>query len=172
MSHFHGSHLQDMVDDLARDVDPGWFDAVTELGCVVDFVDEQAAVLRLEEVDRDNTATDGFRRGKRCGVELWSDRTVGRCTTAGRVGDPMRRRPIDGADCLIADDEAPDVTPGFLDILLDVEDRVLVTPECLLMLEECLGRVPIVDLGQETPPGTRERFQDDGVAHLLDRFER
>src|SRR2546428_9193284 len=68
---------------------------------------------------------------------------------------------VDGADRLIAHDDRPDVALGLVDVLLDVKNPVLVGAERLLVLEHRLGGVPVVDLGEQSPPGPDHRLRSE-----------
>ena len=69
---------------------------------------------------------------------------------------------------LVADDEGADVAPGLVDVLLDVEDRVVIRAQHLLVLQDRLGRLAVVDLGQQAAPRADGRLQHHRIAHLLD----
>ncbi len=83
----------------------------------------------------------------------------------------MIRAAVNGGDTFIADDKAADIAALFLDVLLDVENRVVVTAEHGLVFEHGFRRVAIVDLGQQATPGTDCRLQHHRVAQFLDRLE-
>ena len=71
-------YLQTEVHHALRNVDAGRRDAVAKLHRVVDFVDEQASVGILEQVERDETATDCTSRPGADVRELRRDRAVAR----------------------------------------------------------------------------------------------
>ena len=55
----------------------------------------------------------------------------------------MRRVAVDGGNRLIANDKAANVAPWFLDVFLDVKDRVLVSTQRVFVLQKRLSRVPV-----------------------------
>src|SRR2546421_1673798 len=78
---------------------------------------------------------------------------------------------VDGANRLVSHDDRPDVALRFVDVLLDVKNAVLVGAERLLVLEHRLGRVTVIDLCQQSPPGTNHWFEHDRVSHRLDGLQ-
>ena len=101
--------LERIVHAPRRDVHAGGGDAVAELHRVVDLVDQQAAVRRLQHVDGHDAAAHGLGRRHADRVELGRDRAVARLAAARRVGDPVLGVAVDGADRLVADDKGADV---------------------------------------------------------------
>src|SRR5256885_1184801 len=83
----------------------------------------------------------------------------------------MLGRAVDGADRLVPHDDRSDVALRLVDVLLDIENTVLVGAKRLLVLEHRLGRVPVVDLGEQSPPGANHRLEYDRVPHRLDGFQ-
>ena len=64
-----------------------------------------------------------------------------------------------------------DVAFRLVHVALQVEDRVLVGAERALVLDQRLGRVAIVDAGDQPAPGADGRLEHDRVAELLDCLE-
>ena len=48
----------------------------------------------------------------------------------------------------------------------------MVRAQDLLVLEHCLGRLPVVDLGHQPPPRADAGLENHGVAELLDGLQR
>ncbi len=107
------SDVQRIVDHFGRDVHPGHIDAVTGIHCIVDLVDQQTAVGIFEKVEGEDTAANGpgCRQAER--IELGVTGQLLAAPPRSRVGDPVRRVAVDGADGLVTDDEGTDVTAGF-----------------------------------------------------------
>src|SRR5579884_3933694 len=112
----------DVVQYRAGDIDAGGGDAVAKLHRGVDLVDEQAALLIFQHVDRQNAAADRARRAHAQIVEFGRNRAIAGGRPARGVGDPVRAVAIDGADGALADDEGANVAQRLVDILLDVVD--------------------------------------------------
>ena len=99
-----------------------------------------------------------------------------RAAAARGVGDPVVGATCDGVYNLVADYQGADIAARLVDIVLDVKDAMHVAAQRLFVLQDSLGRIPVVDLGQEPPPRAGEGLEHHGVAHLLDgvqgRFRR
>ena len=48
---------------------------------------------------------------------------------------------------------------------------MLVGTQCGFVLQDSLGGVPVVDLGQQTPPGANHRLEHHGIPQALDGFD-
>lgn len=171
-----------VVDDACWDVNSGGGDGVSELHGVVDLADEEAAARALEQIDGEDRlgvevvvaagavgdGADGA--GAEVG-QVGSDGEIGSLAAARGVGDPVWALSGDGGDGSLAEHEDAEVSVGLVDVLLDVENAVLEPPERGLVLDDGLGRVAVVEAGDETAPGADGGLEDGGVAEGLDRGE-
>ncbi len=105
-------------------------------------------------------------------AQLRRDRAVLSLAAARRVGDPVLGIAVDGADALVAHHKGADVALGLVYVLLDVEDRVVIGAQDLLVLEDRLGRIAVVDLGQQPAPRADGRLHDHRIAQRLDGCQR
>ena len=84
-----GGHLQYMVRNGHRDVDPGDIDAVAERHSVVHLVHQQFTRPGLQQVHSDDASADGFGRCYGKFMNLGCDRTVRGLASPGGIGDPV-----------------------------------------------------------------------------------
>ena len=139
---------------------------------MVDLVDQQPALRRLQQIHGHDATTHRPRRRQRQVRDLRGERTGQWLAAARGVGDPVGRAAIDGVDHLVAGYQRADVPAGLVHVLLDVEDGVDVAAQGGFVFENGLSRVPVVDAGQQPPPRAEERLEHHRVAHLLDGFQR
>nr|BAA23877.1 LysR transcriptional activator [Thermus thermophilus HB27] len=159
-------HLPGVPQDLPRDVHPGGVHGVFKLHGVVHLVDQKPP-LRLKEVHGHHPAPHGLRRPHGKPGDLLGEGAVLRLPAPGGVGDPVGASAVDGGDGPFPHHEDPDVPPGLLHVLLDVEELVLEPPQDLLVLQEGLRRGPVRDLGEEAAPAPDHGLQHHGVAEGL-----
>ena len=91
---------------------------------MIDLVDGQA-IFSFEKIERQQSAADCAS----CALTQFRDLirygTVCRDTSARSVGDPIFGGAINGADTFIADHKSADVTPGLVDVFLNIKNLVI-----------------------------------------------
>ena len=105
------------------------------------------AIFGLEKIDRQYATTDSISCSQGdlgyVGIHL----APGCDRTPRGVGNPVFRGPIDRRDAFITDHKAADITALFLNELLNVENRMMITSKEGLVLEDGLSRFAIIHLG-------------------------
>src|SRR5262245_9449390 len=162
---------QDIIDDELGNVHAGGRDAVAKLHRVIHFVDLKTFAC-FKDIDRDNTATHGFSGSDGNILKFVRQRAIHSFAAQRRIGDPVFGNAIDRRDAFITDDEAANITSTFLDVLLNVKNRVMVTTQRDLVLEDRFGGVTIVDFGEQASPRTNGWFQYNGITHGVDSLQR
>ncbi len=130
---------------------------------MVDLVDRHAR-RGLKQVDGQQSAAHGSRGAPAQVLNFISKRAIGGHPAAGGVGDPVGGGAVDGGDGFATDDEGADVTTGFINVFLNVEDLV-VHAQHGFMLNEGLGRGAIIRFGEQAAPRADYGFEHAGVAH-------
>jgi hypothetical protein len=102
--------------------------------------------------------------------DLIRDGTVGCYPPSRGIGDLIFGGAIDGTDHLIASNKCTDITPGLVNVFLDIENLV-VDSQGGFMLDQCLRHFTILNLRKQTSPRTNNRFQHAGIPHRFYRSQ-
>ena len=160
-----------IIDDFTGDIDAADRLGGVEFHRVVDLVDQEAALGMLDHVDRQHPAADCLGGAQADLLQLGRHRADLAFAAAGGVGDPVLRLAVDGGQHPVADHDGADVAPGLVDVFLDVEDRMLHRAQRGLVLQDGLGGVAVVDLGQQATPRADHRLEHHRVADLFDGLQ-
>ena len=70
----------------------------------------------------------------------------------------MVRLAIDGGDSTVANDESPDIATGFIHVLLNVIDVMIVIAQGLPVLEDGFSAIAVMDAREQSSPGAGYRL--------------
>ena len=79
---------------------------------------------------------------------------------------------IDRRNNFIAEHDDANVAPRFFDVLLQIKNFVEKMAQHRFVFEQRFGGFAVIHFGYESAPRTDDGFQDDGIAHRFNRFER
>ena len=120
--------------------------AVPKFHSVVNFIDQQA-LCRFKEIDGKYAATHCMRCSNRKRCDLVSYWTTGCDGASGCIGNPMRLTAVDRCNTFVTDHETADIPALFLDVFLDVENRVMIAAKNCFVFEDRFGGLAIIDFG-------------------------
>src|SRR5436190_23293953 len=126
-------------------INTSWSDAITELHCSVDFIDQQSTLWVFQHIDSQNASTYGLGRTYTQVSKLRSDRAIAGNSTSSCICDPVFTCAIDCADGAITDDKCANISLWFCNMLLDIMDMMLGGAKCLLVFEYCLSRITVIN---------------------------
>ena len=141
---------------------------------MVDLADEQAAVGRFEQVDREQSARVARHRPRGAPAEIidrGGDLETRGLSAASGVGDPVFAPPLDRGDRRSADHENTQIAAGLIDVFLNVENSVLHGTERRLVLHDRFRGIAVVHASEKASPRTDRRLEDNRIPHSFDRFE-
>src|SRR5205085_9802560 len=106
--------------------------AIAELHCGVNLIDQQAALRIFQYVDGENTSTDCPCSTYAQVIKLRGNLTIAGHRSPSSICDPVLAGTVDGTDGAISYDKGANIALGLIDIILYVVDMMLIGAKRLL----------------------------------------